>query len=441
MRLFQARHEHPLRRALWLAGSWLGLAVVTFVISQAVWRISDPSPRLVLGGDFVPAYSAGKLVREGRADQIYDQSVMSAVERQVVEEASLEPLPFYGPYLNPPWFAVACAPLAGLPYRTAAGVWLAVNLLCAAGAMALLCRMLPRPAGWRAWGLIPLLVIISMPFWQALCHLQNTCVSLLLVSAMVTCWHRWGGDRGKLLGGILCGLLFYKPQLASVLAAVMCVWQGWPALAGCVSTLAGLVVASAIELPGTLSEYVRSLPKALALIQSRPEYNWGRQVTPRGFWRLLIQGHSGGAEAPVVTVLTWGVMLCAGLLLAVCVWRSLKSRDDRPTVDRLIAATIAAMPLVMPYYMDYDLLLLALPATLLSADAMSGSRKVGRAVWAWAFLFLTLYVNPGLSGQTRVNLAAPLVAIVGGATMIHCVRREEQARAGTQGGVPLARAA
>src|SRR5689334_8848655 len=138
MRLFRGSLDHPVRRWLWLAGSWVGLIVVTFVTSQAVSRAMDPSPLLALGGDFVPAYSAGKLVREGRASDVYNLEAMAATERGVVAEGGLEPLRVYGPYLNPPWFAAAYAPLSALPYRVAAGVWLVINLLCVLVSLVLL---------------------------------------------------------------------------------------------------------------------------------------------------------------------------------------------------------------------------------------------------------------------------------------------------------------
>ena len=40
--------------------------------------------------------------------------------------------------------------------------------------------------------------------------------------------------------------------------------------------------------------------------------------------------------------------------------------------DRLIAAAIAATPLLMPFYFDYDQLLLAIPAVLLAAEWLRG---------------------------------------------------------------------
>src|SRR5258708_3830764 len=111
MRLFANSHPHPLRRRLWLGGTWLGLVVATFVIMQALSHAVSGSHLLSFGGDFVPAYAAGTLVREGRAVEVYDEAALGEAERRVVREADLEPLPLYGAYLNPPFFAAAYAPL------------------------------------------------------------------------------------------------------------------------------------------------------------------------------------------------------------------------------------------------------------------------------------------------------------------------------------------
>jgi hypothetical protein len=90
--------------------------------------------------------------------------------------------------------------------------------------------------------------------------------------------------------------------------------------------------------------------------------------------------------------------------------------------DRLIAATVAAMPLIMPYYMDYDLLLLAVPAMLFAADVRrSGSPMTRLDCWttaAWALLFVCLFVNPFVAFDTRVSLTVPLLAGLDGLLIV-----------------------
>ena len=409
MRLLRSDMPHPLRHRLWIGGSLLGLFVAVFVISQVIGRLQDPSTRLELGGDFVPAYAAGTLVRQGRSVDIYHIDAMQKVEHETVAAADLEPLPFYGPYLNPPFFAAFYAPLSALPYREAAFAWLLFSLACVAISIALLCRMLP--ADWRVRGLVPLFILISMPFWQAICHLQNSCLSLLILTAVVAIWRRAKSNRAAIIAGVLASLLAYKPQLAAFVMVGLVATLGWPALVGCAVGLSVLAIATLCFMPGTISGYLHALPPLLQMIQERPQYNWGRQVTPQGFWRLLLQGHSGGGARPITTLL---ITISVAVALIAFTWVLWRSRANVTRRDQIIIITICGSPVLMPYFMDYDLLLMAIPAAIIAVSWVQEGlpRGIGRyAPAAWSLLFISLYVNPGMSGQTRLNLAAVLTAI------------------------------
>jgi hypothetical protein len=85
------------------------------------------------------------------------------------------------------------------------------------------------------------------------------------------------------------------------------------------------------------------------------------------------------------------------------------------------------MPLMMPYYLDYDLLLLAVPAVLFARDWLQ--RDSARAPTAerwqlalWIALFFETQINPGLAGQTRFNLSVPIMAALWGVTITSCLR-------------------
>jgi hypothetical protein len=423
-----------LRRRLWLVGGGIGVFALVLVAAQVFPELCGTRP-LAFGGDFLPAFAAGTLVRQGRPREVYSPAAMEQVERRIVHEARLAEPPFYGPYLNPPFFAAFFAPFSAIPYRGAVSLWLSLNLICAGAAIWLLCRMLDADGGWRDWGLAPLLVCVSMPFIQAVCHLQNSCVSLLLLSSVVALWRP---GRMPILAGILAGLLSYKPQIACLVAAGLTVSLGWRAIVGFATTTTALAGWTAWQLPGAITIYVRQLSGLLHQIQERPSYNWGRQPTPMGFWRLLVQDHAGGpAQLPVLILvgLTIGCLALAWLLAARIAWRDRTGQSSR---DGFIAATIACLPLLSPYYMDYDLLLLAIPVVLV----VRSSREIGRStVWPSATLFLALFVNPGISSIWRLNLAAPLVGLVAGITLVRCLRAKAESATVEQNEPPLALAA
>src|SRR5256885_3633418 len=152
------------------------------------------------------------------------------MQNQVIRAANLEMDGWYGACLNPPHFALLFAPLSALPYRTAAAVWLGINVLLFVASLVLLVRLLPAEArrDWKSWCLIPLLATASMPFLQAAGHQQNTFLSLLILATTVTLWR----NRQAFAAGAVVGLLFYKPQLALVVALVLTVDLGRRALLG-----------------------------------------------------------------------------------------------------------------------------------------------------------------------------------------------------------------
>jgi hypothetical protein len=79
--------------------------------------------------------------------------------------------------------------------------------------------------------------------------------------------------------------------------------------------------------------------------------------------------------------------------------------------------------------MDYDLLLLAVPAVLFAADmCRRGGRRDGLDRWtmaAWVALFPLLFVNAELAYQTRISLTVPLLAALGGLLIARAWRADE----------------
>lgn len=463
-----------LRARLWLGGLAVALFVATLVGANCFLAPAQPFGLSRVGHDFLPFYVAGSLVREGRAHEIYDLAVVRERERQVARESGVPLGAGFGPFWNPPFYALPFAPLSTLPYRTALLTWLAVNLTALAGAMVLLCRIVApnrEPGGWRNWGLVPLLLLASTPFLLALTHGQNTFCSLLLLTAAAIAWR----NKRGVFTGLLLGLLSYKPQLAALVGLVALIDLGWRVALGALLSGGLLLVASVLAMPGIVETYLEAMPRMLRFMQVEQPYMWERHATLRAFWRLLLQGRGVGEANVATNVLTLGSagLFTLGLLVASVRCRAAGNRGgddggsggDRGNAgdgirrDRLIAATIAAMPLVMPFYFDYDLLLLAIPAVLYGAERMGSHKKLTGAkesrgsaalrrtvarrsrgtlaggmpqsdrafadrclMPACWVLYVWLTVNPDVALRTRVNLAVPLLAVVAGALLARALR-------------------
>jgi hypothetical protein len=440
-----------LRKRLWLGGSALGLVLLVFVVGNAFIPRDKAVTRQMLGHDFLAFYTAGSFVNQGRYRELYNLESVKTFEQATAHAVGLEVGESFGPWWNPPFYAIVFAPFARLPYPAALDLWRWVALGAGLVAIAVLASFVARGqplaasrtsslsireaasgGDWRSWALVPLLVVVSMPFLQAMSHGQNTFTSLLLLVAAVALWR----SERAVIAGIVAGLLFYKPQLAAVVALAMVFDLGWHAAAGFTITGSILLLVTMVAMPGAIGDFLHLLPANVRWMQVEHTYLWERHVTLKAFWRLLLQGRDAGEMTIITSVLATLSMIAvgAGLVWAVLAqWRVRGYRLQLYTADlrrdRLIAATIAAMPLLMPFYFDYDLLLLAVPATLYAVERIRRPDMVRSSdVWltrAWVALYLWLLVNPGLAMRTHVNLSVVLLSCVAG-MLIHRAGRDEQ---------------
>jgi hypothetical protein len=410
-----------LRKKLWLGAAALTLLVVTLAIGNAVIDRDKAITADAVGHDFLAFYTAGHFLRVGRSAEMYELEAVRRFQQEVGEQNGLElKKDSFGPFWNPPFYAWVFVPLAGLPFRVALGIWWSINLVCLAGAMVLMCRLLPQWDNWRVAGLVPAILLNSLPFHQALNHGQNTFTSLLLLAVTVTFWM-----RGKALwAGIACGLLFYKPQLGAIVALVLILHLGWRALVGVGITGLVLLGLTLLTMPGIVQIYLAKMPGNLAWMQEANSYLWERHVTLKALWRLMLQGHAMGATSLLVKMLWIASAGAMGVALAGAVYRTMRfERGDVRAAGRLISAAIVTMPLLMPFYFDYDLLLLSVAAVLLAAEIVGQSSAMSDEdkwlVGTWVVLFVVMFFNASVSGVIRVHLAViPLI----GLAMLH-IRR------------------
>ena len=400
------------QKRLWLGAAGVALFITTVWCARAFLFPSTDHRGVAV--DFIAFYTAGTFVREGRASQLYDLNAVKQFQRELAAGRGEDLNGTYGPWWNPPFYALCFAPLSRMPYPMALKAWLGINLICAAGACWLLCRMLPEGTSPKSWVLVPVLLALSTPFIYAISHAQNTCTSLLLLAGTVSLWR---ADK-PLLAGLAAGLMFYKPQLAVIPSIVLVLDQGWRAGIGLAVTAMILVLINFAALPGTLTDYLHRLPANVHLLQAHGAYPWERHVTFKAFWRLLWQGNRSGEMSTGANALAAASSLIVGGWLVIS-WRasragsaSFQADNRRLTRDRLISAAIVATPLLMPFYFDYDLLLLAIPAVLLAAERIKGEITATDRplVAAWVVLYLWLMVNPDVAEKTRLNLAVPLLA-------------------------------
>ena len=86
------------------------------------------------------------------------------------------------------------------------------------------------------------------------------------------------------------------------------------------------------------------------------------------------------------------------------------------------------MPLLMPFYFDYDLLLLAVPAVLIAGEAIRTSDRTAGDKWlarTFGVMFLWLMLNPAIGKMTNVNITVILLSILSLQVISRASRRTE----------------
>jgi hypothetical protein len=411
-----------LRKRLWKGWFLVALVVVTMMVGSFASSKKQSLSLKDIGLDFVAFYRAGVLVSSGQSDQLYDLQATQDFDRDLVAREKIPLGNTVGLFYNPPYFAWLFAPLVPLGYSSALGLWLAFQIACFIPAAFFIARIIPSRVmpgtlderssvrQWRDWALVPALLVISLPFIQTILHGQNTFLSLLLAAVVVTAWRA----RRGFTAGAAAGMLLYKPQLAAVILATVVLSLGWRALMGAILSSVAFLLVNIVTLPGTLEDYITHLTGNFQWMLANHPYLWQRHVTLRGFWQVIFEQINPAWASFIAAKLAIVCAVPLGAWLVICIWRNRKSSNH----DRIIAAVITAMPLIMPYYVDYDLLLLSLPAVLVASEFMQRDDTVAMPrsdAWLirlWIGLYLLMLINPGLTGTLHVNLCVPLLGSI-----------------------------
>lgn len=292
-----------------------------------------------IGGDYIAFYTAGRLVLQGEAAQVYDHDRVAAVEAATLQQGIPD---FYDAYRNPPFYALLYAPLAALDVIPSFVVWSVLGLL----ALGLALMLAPRPRGARFFDLAVLALAFG-PVYFGLIDGENAALSLLLYVLIYRALVR---DRSA-QAGVLSALGLFKPQLFFIWPLVFLATRRWRALAWYLATACGLLVVSlAVVGPDGLQAWLRVL---LDMETGNATRNAWRMHSLKAFFDLLLP------FVPAVALALY--VACAAVLLAlvVRVWHR------RPIDLALpVAFTCLVAVLVDPHLVDYDLTVLVLPALL-----------------------------------------------------------------------------
>ncbi len=357
----------PWRRSLGLIGVSFVLAyafLLTGWAAQGFWLVDRAGQ--AIANDFVNVWAAGKLALEGQPAAAYDWAVHREVEVAAVEHDFDG---YYG-WHYPPTFLFVAAPLAALPYLTAALVWLAVTL----PAYMLTIRSI---IGER----LGLLLACAFPgvIWNISAG-QNGFLTAALIGGMLI-----NLERRPILAGVFLGLLTYKPQFG-ILFPVVLVFDGrWRVIAAAVATASALGAAALLTFGlQSWQAFVEWMPVTSAVVFGDGRAGLNKLQSLFGVVRWL----GGGMTA---AWLAQGVFIAVLAAAVVALWRRSVSYEIKA------AALAVAALLATPYLYIYDFPVLAIPLAFL----VRAGQRDGFLAYEW----------PALAAACGLILAFPFLVM------------------------------
>ncbi|MCG8375481.1 MAG: DUF2029 domain-containing protein, partial [Chlorobiales bacterium] len=301
-----------------------------------------------MSGDFVQYYAVSELALAGRADKAYDHAEL------YVKEESVKGVKTTLPWHYPPGFMLIIQPLARLPYEASYLLWQALGLI---GGALIIRRIAP--------GRLPFLLFLAFPgTYLNLLFGQNGFLSLIFLGGGLI-----AAERRPFVGGLILGLLSYKPHLAVLVPASLLVARDYRTLLGMITGGLSLALLSLIVFGSEVwLAFFENIPFALKALESGA-VPLAQMPTPTA--ALLMAGVGSG----LVRLIQGLISLTA---LTSVLWVFYRPGD---LPGRGPVLTLAAL-LTTPHALVYDLVLLALPLAWL------GRREMVRRPRPWLIFLL-----------------------------------------------------
>ena len=331
-----------------------------------------------IGVDFQVNWAASKMALSGQSSAVYDIKRFHAVEEEGVGHRT-----FVAPMIYPPTFLVIALPTALLPYLWALAIWMSLTF---AGYSLVLRKIIPRTETfWPA-----------LAFPGAFANLMNGQNGLLAFSLL-------GGalltlESSPILGGVFFGLLSYKPPMGVLVPIVLAASGRWRAFFAAAITATALAVISLVMFGAeTWRAFFNTLGFTRHFVLERGEVQFYTMQTVFAGVRLL----GGGISAAYLVQILAAIVVAATV---VWIWR------QNIQFELKAAALATGIPLVSPYIIYYDLVVLALPIAWLALEGRrSGFLPFEKSLLVVAWL-LPLMCEP-IARSTSVPLT-PLVCVL-----------------------------
>jgi glycosyl transferase family 87 len=334
-----------------------GLVVVFYIIQLAL----PLAKGLWLSGgarntDFLVFWSAGSLALDGHAASAYDWPALEAIERGVVGNVVSDL-----PWVYPPTFLLAVAPLALIPYVPAFFAWLSATLVAY---LAALYAIVPRRST------IALALAAPPVLWNCFTGQNGFLTAALLGGSLALL------DARPVAAGVLLGLLSYKPQFGLLFPLALALTGRWRVFSVAAATAASMAGLSSLAFGIEAWEkfFASSTAGVDAVFSGSELVLWARLQSVYALIRWL-----GGGTT--LAAATHGAVALGTTAIVCLIWL-------RPAAYSWKAAALSAGALIVtPRLLVYDMTALAVPvAFFVQARLTPGPARGFRPGERWALL-------------------------------------------------------
>jgi hypothetical protein len=366
------------------------------VVNVQIARLDADADRPGVFEDYAALHAAGRLVLEGRGDELYAVESIRAEQRDAFDLAPDDRRVL--PYMNPPFLAPVLAPIAALPigqFSLVLAVLVALTVVAGGVAVERFLPLADRRQRLLFW-------LGYLSFFPGVWTVVQGQVSILpLLGWLGFVWCQQRGREGW--SGAALALCLVKPQFALVPLALLLWKRRWQALKPFVA-IAGVLVAASVLVAGprVLLEYPRFL------LDTTSWEHWGVSAAKMFGWNGLVATLTGDATPSFALVLPFTI---ATLAVVAWAWRGAWEAQSTRFLPRMSLAFTAAL-LINPHLNVQDLVLIVVPIALGAAWALRSRGGVGIwaavaiAAWALALFGTRLQIGAG------VNLITPSMALL-----------------------------
>lgn len=382
-------------------------ALVGAYIAFVAWELGNgyqaarrgDTPRYT---DFTSLYAASLLVRRQSPEDLYRPREMFRATIDAAHAAYGPGLSDaqasrigYAPWMYPPPFILASAPLAALPYLPAFFAWIVLTGMLYVAALR---AILPSSAAPAA------IAFASPPAFFNLAYGQTGFLSGGLIGLGLALL-----QRRPVLAGVCIGLASVKPHLGLLIPFALAAGGYWRSFAAAAATVLLLIVLSVIVLGadpwygfiGTLLSHLDGFRAGA--------YTWSAMTS------VLAAAHLAGLPLP--TAWTLQTLATIGMiLLVITTWRQGKRQPE--TLGLQCAILCLATPLAIPMAYLYDLCVIVPGAAWLWLDLKRNGGTSGEKL---ALLALMAALLPAFLAAARLDLPLGTLALAG-LTLLACWR-------------------